>query len=63
VGLERGPLNLVGTIEELFRRNNSGTDLEIREYGREGPLRWPRDTLYPQSWHQLRRGPAVARSV
>jgi hypothetical protein len=22
--------------------------LEIREYGRGDPLRWPRDTLYPQ---------------
>jgi hypothetical protein len=48
VGLERGPLSLVSTIEELLRRNNSGYGLEIREYGREDPLRWPRDILYPQ---------------
>jgi hypothetical protein len=38
VGLERGPLSLVSTIEEL----------ENREYGRGDPLRLPRNTLYPQ---------------
>jgi hypothetical protein len=48
VGLERGPLNLVTTIEELLGRNSSGSGLENREYGRGDPLRWPRDTLYPQ---------------
>jgi hypothetical protein len=48
VGLERGPLSLVSTIEELLGRNSSSTGLENREYGRGGPLRWPRNTLYPQ---------------
>jgi hypothetical protein len=48
VGLERGPLSLVSTIEELLGRNSSGAGLENREYGRGDPLRWPRDTLYPQ---------------
>jgi hypothetical protein len=48
VGLERGPLSLVSTIEELLGRNSSGSGLENREYGRGNPLRSPRDTLYPQ---------------
>jgi hypothetical protein len=39
VGLERGPLNHVSTIEELLRRESSGFGLEIREYGRKNPLR------------------------
>jgi hypothetical protein len=26
-----------------------GSGLEIREYSRRNPLRWPRDTLYPQN--------------
>jgi hypothetical protein len=39
VGLERGPLSLVSAIEELLGRNNSGSGLEIREYGRRGQLR------------------------
>jgi hypothetical protein len=44
VGLERGPLSLMSTIEELLGRNSSGSGLENREYGRGDPLRWPRDT-------------------
>jgi hypothetical protein len=48
VGLERGPLSLVSTNEELLGRKRSDSSLEIRQYGRRGPLRWPRDTLYPQ---------------
>jgi hypothetical protein len=48
VGVERGPLSLVSTIEELLVRNSSGSGLENREYGRGDPLPWPRDTLYPQ---------------
>jgi hypothetical protein len=48
VGLERGSLSLVSTIEELLGRNSSGSGLENREYGRGDPLGWPRDTLYPQ---------------
>jgi hypothetical protein len=48
VGLKRGPLSLVSTTEELPGRNSSGSGLENREYGRGDPLRWPRDTFYPQ---------------
>jgi hypothetical protein len=48
VRLERGPLSLVSTTEELLGRNSSGPGLENREYGCGDPLRWPRDTLYRQ---------------
>jgi hypothetical protein len=48
VGLERGPLSLVNTTEELLARKSSGSGLENREYGREDPLCWPRNTIYPQ---------------
>jgi hypothetical protein len=41
VGLERGLLSLMSTIEELFERKCSGSGLEIREYGRRDPSRWP----------------------
>jgi hypothetical protein len=37
VGLERGPLSLLITIEELLERKSSGSGLEIREYGRRDP--------------------------
>jgi hypothetical protein len=36
LGLERGPLNLVSTIEELLGKKNS-SGLENREYGRGDP--------------------------
>jgi hypothetical protein len=49
VGLERGPLSLVSTTEELLEWKSSGSGLENREYGRGDPSRWPRDTLYPQN--------------
>jgi hypothetical protein len=39
VGLERGTLSLVSTIEELPGRNSSGSGLESRDYGRRDPLR------------------------
>jgi hypothetical protein len=48
MGLERGPLSLVSTTEELLKRRMSDSDLENREYGRGNLLRCPRDTLYPQ---------------
>jgi hypothetical protein len=38
VGLERGPIILVSTIEELLGINSSGSGLEDREYGRGDPL-------------------------
>jgi hypothetical protein len=39
MGLERGSLSLVSTIEELFGRTSRGSGLEIREYGHRDPLR------------------------
>jgi hypothetical protein len=47
MGKKQGSLSLVSTIEELLGRKSSCSGLEIREYGRGNPLRWPRDTLYP----------------
>jgi hypothetical protein len=37
--LERSPLSLVSTIEELLERASSGSGLENREYGRTDPSR------------------------
>jgi hypothetical protein len=34
VGLERGPLSLASTIEELLERKSSGSGLQNRDYGR-----------------------------
>jgi hypothetical protein len=48
VGLERCPLSLVSTIEELLGRKSSGFCLENGKYGRREQPRWPRGTLYPQ---------------
>jgi hypothetical protein len=39
VGLERGPLSLVSTTEELLDKKSSGSCLENREYGRRDPSR------------------------
>jgi hypothetical protein len=39
VGVERGALSLVSTIEELLGRKRSGFGLESREYGRRDPSR------------------------
>jgi hypothetical protein len=39
VGLERDPLSLVTTIEELLGRKSSDSGLETREYGRRDPSR------------------------
>jgi hypothetical protein len=44
--LERGPLSLVSTTEELLERKSSGTGLESREYGLRDPSHWPRGTIY-----------------
>jgi hypothetical protein len=41
VGLERGPLSLVSTTEELLGRKSSGSCLENREYGISDQSRWP----------------------
>jgi hypothetical protein len=49
VGLERGPLSLVTITEKLLEWKSSGSgSRKPRINGREDPLRWPRDTLYPQ---------------
>jgi hypothetical protein len=48
VGLERGPLSLVTTIEELLVRKSSGSSLESRYYCRGDPSRWPHGTHYSQ---------------
>jgi hypothetical protein len=48
VGLERGPLSLVSTTEELLERNSSGSGPENREQGRSDPSPWPRGTVYRQ---------------
>jgi hypothetical protein len=50
VGLERGALSLVSTIEELLERKSSCSGLESREYGRRDPSHWPRGTLYQQKF-------------
>jgi hypothetical protein len=39
LGLERGPLSLVSTIEGLTGRKSRGSGLEMREYGRGDPSR------------------------
>jgi hypothetical protein len=39
VGLERGPLSLASTIEELHERKSSGSGLENRKYGRKDSSR------------------------
>jgi hypothetical protein len=48
VGLERGPLSLVSTIEELLGRKSSGSGLENREHGNRDPFCWLHYTNYPQ---------------
>jgi hypothetical protein len=48
VSLQRGPLNLVKIIEGQHESKSSGSGQENRINGRGDPLRWPRDTLYPQ---------------
>jgi hypothetical protein len=61
VGLERGPLSLVSTIEELLGNNISGACLESREYGILG-IRHA-DHVAPsirKSWNELRQQAAVA---
>jgi hypothetical protein len=45
VGLERGPLSLVSTIEELLGRKSSGFGLERRAYCRRDPSRSPSGTF------------------
>jgi hypothetical protein len=44
VGLERGPLSLVSTTEELLEIKSISSGRDSREYGRRGPSRWQRGT-------------------
>jgi hypothetical protein len=62
VGLQRGPLSLVSATEVLLERKNSGSGLEIREYGHGDPLRSASDTFYPQKL-ALMSPTSVDRSV
>jgi hypothetical protein len=39
LGLERGPLSLMSTIEEILERKSSDSGIESREYGLGNPLR------------------------
>jgi hypothetical protein len=40
MGLERGPLSLVSTSEELLERRSNGCGLESREYGHRDMTTW-----------------------
>jgi hypothetical protein len=51
VGLERGPLSLVSTTEELLVRKYSGSSLENRDYGRRDWSRWSGES----SWLHVQR--------
>jgi hypothetical protein len=49
VGLERGPLSLVSTIEELLERKSSGSGLKSRDFTAVGIRRADHAArLYPQ---------------
>jgi hypothetical protein len=45
MSLERGPLSLVSTAEELLGRKSNSSGLGNRDYSRGDPSRWPRDTF------------------
>jgi hypothetical protein len=52
VGLERGPLSLVSTTEELLKWKSSGSGLEDRDYGRRVSAALTTRNLYiRKSWH------------
>jgi hypothetical protein len=68
LGLERGPLSLLSTTEELLGRKSSGSGLESREYGRWDPSRLPHGALSTKvgtNFAEKRRSLArsLARSV
>jgi hypothetical protein len=48
VGLERAPLSLVSTNEELLEKKNNGSGLESLEYGGRDPSHCPRGAIYQQ---------------
>jgi hypothetical protein len=45
--LERGPLSLLSTTDDLLERKTSGSGLENRDNGRSDPSRLPPGILYP----------------
>jgi hypothetical protein len=47
-GLERGPLSLVRTTEELLERKVAAPVKKTEISDRGNPLHWPRDILYLQ---------------
>jgi hypothetical protein len=49
VGLERGPLSVVCTTEEILERRSSVSGLENRDYGHWDSSFWSRRTLYQQT--------------
>jgi hypothetical protein len=56
VGLERGPLSLASTIEELLERKSNSSGIENWDYVRRDLSHWRRDTpLSEKSWHYLHR--------
>jgi hypothetical protein len=50
VGLERGALSIMSTIEELIGRNSSGSSLETENMA-EGIRCTDHDTVVRKSWH------------
>jgi hypothetical protein len=55
VGLERGPLNLVSTIEQLLKRKSSCSGLEIRDTAVEIRHADHVTLSVRKGWHYLRR--------
>jgi hypothetical protein len=54
MGLERGPLSLVSTTEELLDRKSSGSGLEHWDYGGRGSaLLTTRHPSIRKSWHYV----------
>jgi hypothetical protein len=47
-GLERGPLNLVSTSEEILGRKSSGSGIGNSKYGRMESVLITRHLIYPQ---------------
>jgi hypothetical protein len=52
VDLERDPLSLVSTIEELLESKSIGSGLENRDYGRKGTAALTtRNPSIRKTWH------------